>query len=129
VARALAALLVGAIPLAASLPPRGPILMEVISPTPGALVGVDGIRVIVRFPRRDETAWETFRALLNGADVTDALSTGENGVFGDLPGLLEGENVLRLEVFGRAPWGGDTLFEQARELRVRMRPPLALHRG
>ena len=127
--RAVAGTFLAAMALAPSLPPAGPALMEVVEPAPGAIVGVEGLRVWVRFPSGDRTAWETFRALLNGADVTDALRPAENGAYGDLHGLLEGENVLRLEVFGRLPWRARTLFEQAREVRVRMRPPLWLDRG
>jgi len=111
-----------------SLPPNGPVLLEVVSPRPGATIGLDGIEVLVQFPRA-EAASETFRALLNGADVTDLLTTGENGCYGKLLGLLPGDNVLRLEVFGRVPWSDDQLFEQSREVRVRMRPPQNLDQG
>ena len=111
-----------------SLPPNGPVLLEVVSPRPGATIGLDGIEVLVQFPQV-EAASETFRALLNGADVTDLLTTGENGCYGKLLGLLPGDNTLRLEVFGRVPWSGDQLFEQSREVRVRMRPPQNLDQG
>ena len=111
-----------------SLPPNGPVLLEVVSPRPGATIGLDGIEVLVQFPQVD-AASETFRALLNGADVTDLLTTGENGCYGRLLGLLPGDNVLRLEVFGRVPWSSDQLFEQSREVRVRMRPPQNLDQG
>ena len=111
-----------------SLPPNGPVLLEVVSPRPGATIGLDGIEVLVQFPQV-EAASETFRALLNGADVTDLLTTGENGCYGKLLGLLPGDNVLRLEVFGRVPWSDDQLFEQSREVRVRMRPPQNLDQG
>jgi len=111
-----------------SLPPNGPVLLEVASPQPGATIGLDGIEVLVQFsPLR--SASETFRALLNGADVTDLLTTGENGCYGNLVGLLPGDNTLRLEVFGRVPWSDDQLFEQSREVRVRMRPPQNLDQG
>jgi hypothetical protein len=111
-----------------SLPPNGPVLLEVVSPRPGAAIGLDGIEVLVQFPERG-AASETFRALLNGADVTDLLTTGENGCYGNLVGLLPGYNTLRLEVFGRVPWSGNQLFEQSREVRVRMRPPQNLDQG
>jgi hypothetical protein len=120
-AAGLAALVVGP-----SLPPDGPTLIEVLRPEPGARVGLEGIELLVRFPSwplGELAASETFRVLLNGADVTDSLTTGENGAYGHLSGLLEGDNVLRLEIFGRMPWRPDSLFEQSRELRIRMRPP------
>jgi hypothetical protein len=112
-----------------SLPPNGPVLLRVISPAPGAVVGLGGIDLLVEFPPEGPTVWETFRALLNGADVTDQLTIGENGCQGQLVDLLPGENVLRLEVFGRVPWAPDRLFEQAHEIRLRMRPPIDLDRG
>jgi hypothetical protein len=111
-----------------SLPPNGPVLLEVLSPAAGATVDLRGIEVLVRFASED-AAPETFRALLNGADVSEQLTTGENGSYGKLLELLPGENVLRLEVFGRVPWNRDHLFEQSRELRIRMRPPTDLDRG
>jgi len=111
-----------------SLPPNGPVLMAVVSPTPGATIGLDGIQLLVQFPSEGAAA-ETFRALLNGADVTDLLTTGENGCYGQLLGLLPGDNLLRLQVFGRVPWSDDQLFEQTREVRVRMRPPQNLDQG
>jgi hypothetical protein len=117
-----------AVALWPSLPPNGPVLMEVVSPAPGATIGLEGIELLVQFPG-DAAAAETFRALLNGADVTDLLTTGENGCYGQLLGLLPGDNLLRLEIFGRAPWSDRQLFEQSREVRVRMRPPQNLDQG
>ena len=117
-----------AVALWPSLPPNGPVLLEVLSPLPGAAIGLDGVEVLVQFPQA-VAASETFRALLNGADVTELLTTGENGCYGKLLGLLPGDNVLRLEVFGRVPWSSDQLFEQSREVRVRMRPPQNLDQG
>jgi hypothetical protein len=111
-----------------ALPPNGPRLLEVLSPAAGATVDLRGVELLVRFAS-DAAAPETFRALLNGADVSAQLTTGENGSYGKLLELLPGDNVLRLEVFGRLPWDRDRLFEQARELRLRMRPPLDLDRG
>jgi hypothetical protein len=126
--RTLAALALLAVALAPSLPPRGPVLLEVLTPAPGERVGIGGIELLVKFPP-DVAFGETFRALLNGADVTDQLTTGENGSSGRLVGLLPGENRLRLEIFGRVPWAPDQVFEQARELHVWMRPPIELDRG
>jgi hypothetical protein len=105
------------------------VLADVLSPRPGAVVGLEGVEVLVRFRPGEATAPETFRALLNGADVTDLFQTGENGAYGRLHALLEGENVLRIEVFGRAPWRRGRWFEQAREVHVRLRPPLDASRG
>jgi hypothetical protein len=126
--RSLAAAALVATALGPSLPPRGPTLLEVLSPEPGAQVGLSGIDLLVRFPAGAALS-ETFRALLNGADVTDQLTTGDNGASGRLVDLLPGENRLRLEIFGRVPWAPDRFFEQSRELRIRMRPPVWLDRG
>jgi hypothetical protein len=111
-----------------ALPPHGPVLMRVLSPAPGAEIGLGGFELLVRFAP-DRALAHSFRARLNGADVTDLLTTGENGSFGRLVGLLPGENVLRLEISGRVPLAASRLFEQVRELRVRMRVPIELDRG
>ena len=111
-----------------ALPPRGPVLIEVVEPAAGAPIGLDGFDLLVRFPS-EHVAAETFRALLNGADVTELLTTGENGSFGHVVGLLPGDNELRLEVFGRVPFAPDRLFEQARVLHVWLRVPVDLDRG
>jgi hypothetical protein len=103
--------------------------MRLLSPAPGATVGLEGLEVLVLFPDGEATAPETFRALLNGADVTAAFTTSSNGAWAQLHELLEGDNVLRVEVFGRPPWGGAAFFEQTRQVMVRMRPPLEIHRG
>lgn len=126
--RAVATLALLGMALVPSLPPRGPALLRVVEPQPGAQVGLAGIALLVQFPPEVALS-ETFRALLNGADVTDQLTTGENGSLGRLVGLLPGENRLRLEIFGRVPWAPDRLFEQSRELRIRMRPPIELDQG
>jgi len=126
--RAMAILGLVAIAVWPSMPPNGPVLLEVLSPAAGATVDLRGIEVLVRFASED-AAPETFRALLNGADVSEQLTTGENGSYGKLLELLPGDNVLRLEGFGRVPWNRDRLFEQSRELRIRMRPPTDLDRG
>jgi hypothetical protein len=126
--RALAAVALAAVAWWPSLPPNGPRLLEVVSPRPGQVVGIEGIELLVQVSR-EEAAWETLRVLLNGADVTDLLTAGENGCYGRLLGLLPGDNVLRLEIFGRVPWERDQLFEQAHTVRVRMRPPPHLDQG
>jgi hypothetical protein len=111
-----------------ALPPNGPVLLEILSPAPGATVDLGGVELLVRFAD-GAAAPETFRVLLNGADVSDRLTTGDNGSYGKLLELLPGPNVLRFEVFGRIPWARAQLFEQSREVLVRMRPPLDLDRG
>ncbi len=111
------------------MPPQGPVLVEIISPSPGDIVGIEGVEVFVRLSPGGRVMPETMRVLLNGADVTAALTTGENGAYGKLHALLDGENVLRVEVFGRVPWGEGRLFEQSREVVVRLRRPLYPFRG
>jgi len=117
-----------AIALVPSLPPHGPVLLEVVTPEPGLRIGFGGFELLVQF--REGVAVEgSFRALLNGADVTDQLTTGENGSQGHLVDLLPGDNCLRLEISGRIPWARDRLFEQSRELHIWMQPPLDLDQG
>jgi hypothetical protein len=62
--------------------------------------------VFVGFSPGERVAWDTFRALLNDRDVTGQLTLGRNGVHGRLDGLTEGDNRLRLQIFGRSWWGG-----------------------
>jgi hypothetical protein len=106
-----------------------PSLIWVQKPSEGARIGVEGVEVLVRFPQQSRVATETFRLLVNGADVTAQLTTGANGASGLLAGLLEGENLLRFEVQGdRGGWPG--LFgTEAREVRVLVRLPQGLDRG
>jgi hypothetical protein len=85
--------------------------------------------VVVRFPEIERVAPETFRALLNGADVTDAFTTGENGAYGRLFALLDGENVLRVEVFAMPCWPPGLFLEYGREAPVIHRRPLDVNRG
>lgn len=117
-----------AIGLVPSLPPQGPVLLEVLAPAPGLRVGLGGFEVLVRF--RDEVAVaDTFRALLNGADVTEQLTNAANGSHGRLVDLLPGDNCLRLMISGRIPWAPERLFEQSRELHIWMRPPQGIDQG
>jgi hypothetical protein len=106
-----------------------PSLLSVSQPQHGAVVGIDGVVGVVRFPDGDRVAEETFRVLLNGSDVTEAFTTGSNGAYGRLHALLDGENVLRFEVFGRRWWLPGLLLEEAREVRFTYRPPQYLDRG
>jgi hypothetical protein len=104
-------------------------LLDVQLPVPGQTVGHEGIELLVRFPSSGRARVSTFRALLNGADVTAGLDTAENGVYGTLQGLLDGENVLRLEVFGRPPWPIGPLWEETRELRINFRRSVSSDRA
>jgi hypothetical protein len=96
-------------------------LLEIRSPAPDQAVAQGGVEIIVHFPAADRTASDTFRCLLNGRDVTLALTRGENGAAGSVLGAIEGENHVRVEVFGR-PWWGGLWLEDAREVRFRVRP-------
>ena len=91
-------------------------------------VGTAGVRLAVTFPEGSvEPA--TFRARLNGADVTALLTVAGNGVSGRLHGLLEGENVLELSGFARGPWRRQALLLFERRVRVLYRPRLDASRG
>ena len=106
----------------------GPPLLDVQAPEPGGWRQVGGVRVLVRFPNQDRVAPETFRCLLNGRDVTDQLTVGANGVAGSVAPLLEGENTLELDVFGRGWWGGRYYQDKAR-IRLDARVPMGLDQG
>jgi hypothetical protein len=83
------------------------------------------VEVFVGFAPGGRVAWDTFRILLNGHDVTGELTLGRNGAHGKLLGLTEGENQLRLQIFGRSWWGGHYVEdEQVLRLRVAGRPDL-----
>jgi hypothetical protein len=64
------------------------------------------VELFVGFAPSERVAWDTFRVLLNGHDVTAELTLGRNGAHGKLLGLTEGTNQLRLQIFGRSWWGG-----------------------
>ena len=64
---------------------------------------------------------ETFQCLLNGLDVTESLTVGRNGAVGEIVGLREGDNQIRLRVFGRSLWSGRFVDEE-RDFVVRVRP-------
>jgi hypothetical protein len=104
-------------------------LLRLEAPRAGEVVGPRGLEVMVRFTDGERVAPETFRVLLNGADVTESFTTGENGSVGRLHSLLDGENHVRAEVFGRSrlvPW---LLVEEADEISIVHRRPLDLDRG
>lgn len=94
--------------------PLGPPLVDVISPGAGERVGIEVLEVMVRFPHQERTRHETLRVLLNGADVTSAFTTADNGAVGELYALVEGENVLEVSVFGTSWLGRDRLVEHTR---------------
>ncbi len=104
-------------------------LLVLERPEPGEVVGLTGVQVLVSLPVDGRVEPSTLRVLLNGADVTHALETARNGAAGRVQGLLDGENVLRVEVFGRRPWLPAGWIETSREVRVLFRPPLDLDRG
>jgi hypothetical protein len=106
-----------------------PELMQVERPRPGSVVGLGGVEVMVRFPPESRIAVETFRVLLNGADTTAEFTSGANGAYGRLHGLLDGENRLRFEAFGRRWWLPGRLVEEAREVRFLVRRPQDFDRG
>ena len=108
---------------------RGPVLLDVRSPAAGEQVGIEGVDVLVRFDPDGRAEPATFRVLLNGADVTDRLAVANNGAHGTLYGLLDGDNRVSFEIFGRGYWPTDLLVEEAREFQVLFRRPLNLARG
>lgn len=105
--------------------------LEIVRPQPGERVGIDGAEVLLRFREASDTSVTppTFRVRLNGADVTDELTRGENGASGRVNGLLDGENVLEIEVFGRALWPPGLLTPERREVHFLVRRPLDFDRG
>jgi hypothetical protein len=99
----------------------GPPLMRIEAPsadTSDAPVGA--VDVLIEFPDGDRVAVETFDCSLNGLDVTDSLTIGRNGVAGQVVGLREGDNKIRLRVFGRSFWSNRYVDEE-RDLVVRVR--------
>jgi hypothetical protein len=99
----------------------GPPLMRVETPAREAEVAVGSIDLQVDFPGGDRVVVETFQCLLNGLDVTDSLTVGRNGAVGAIVGLREGDNRIRLRVFGRSVWSGSFVDEE-RDFVVRVRP-------
>jgi hypothetical protein len=107
----------------------GPTLLRVVEPREGTVVGAAGVEVMVEYPHAERVAPETLRVLLNGADMTEELTTAGNGAYGRLHTVLDGENVLRFEVFGRRWWLPGVLLEEAQEVRFLVRQPQDLDRG
>jgi hypothetical protein len=96
-------------------------------PEAGQDVGVRGAELLVRFEPEGAVDLATVRVLLNGADVTAECLIASNGVHGELHGLLDGENRLRVEARVRRPGGLER--DEAREVLVRFRPPQDFDRG
>jgi hypothetical protein len=109
--------------------PGGPELVSVLSPEPGEVIGVDGVVVVARVPADGRVRSGSLRVLLNGADVTPELITADNGAVGRLHGVLDGENVLRVEVEASSWWQDGRAFATGREVRFLARRPLNLDRG
>lgn len=110
---------------------RGPGLLSVEAPA-SLEVGVEGLSLLVRFAE-GRAASSTFVATLNGADVTPLLEVARNGAHGELHGLLDGSNQLRLRIFGTGLAGPEVgpglWFEEVQDLEVWYRPPLDWDRG
>jgi hypothetical protein len=114
---------------AALVSPGGPSLVSIVSPRAGQIVGLDGVELMVRVPDDGRVVPQSLRVYLNGADVTHQVTTGQNGAVGRLHGLLDGENVLRIEVEAGSWWFDDRQFAAGREVRFLRRRPLDLDRG
>ena len=96
-------------------------LLEVLRPTPGQQLPYGGVQVQVGFPDGDRVAVDSFRCLLNDRDVTHLLTLGSNGATGGVFGLTEGENSIRIEIFGRGWWSA-RYFQDARTVVFHVRP-------
>ena len=96
-------------------------LVHVLRPTPGQQISFGGVEVEVGFSGRERVAVDTFRCLLNNRDVTHLLTLGSNGAQGAILGLIEGENRIRIEVFGRGWWSA-RYFQDARTVVFQVRP-------
>ncbi len=102
--------------------------LEVQHPVEAARVGLGGVEVLVAFaPER--AAAPTFRAMLNGADVTRRFEIGRNGAHGRLHELLPGTNELAFEIFTRLPGELPWLVELRTVRLVEFRPPVGMDQG
>ena len=103
----------------------GPLLRvenpSVSLPSEDTSVPMGGVPLLVRFPENGRVLPDTFRCLLNGQDVTHQLTIGVNGVAGTVFPLREGENQVRLEVFGKSLWGR-RYYQDFIEFPIRARP-------
>ena len=104
--------------------------MEVVTPLDGAELAFGVIPVLVRFPPQKQALPETFRASLNGQDVTeDFAAVATNGAGGRLYLLEDGENQLRLEVVGHAWWSSEVLVEEVKSVRFYVHRPNPIPQG
>ncbi len=99
----------------------GPPLMRVQTPWDALEVPVGAVDVLIEFPDRERVAVETFACELNGLDVTGSLTIGRNGAVGEIVGLREGDNRIRLRVFGKSFWS-DRFVDEDLVFVVRVRP-------
>ncbi len=123
------AVLVGVGGMALAYRWMNPVLIHVVSPTRGQVVGLGGLEVVVRFERPQSIDAQSFRVQLNGSDVTEEFTAAENGAYGRLVILPDGENVLRLRVGGRGVWPLQDQIEDSAEVRFLVRRPIDLNRG
>lgn len=91
------------------------------APASGVVMPMGGVPILVRFQGEGRVLPDTFRCLLNGTDVTHLLTVGVNGVAGTVYPLREGQNQLRVEVFGKTFWSGQYL-QDSFELPIQARP-------
>jgi hypothetical protein len=105
-------------------------LLDLVAPPaePADFHMLGGLEVVVRFPSEERIAIDTFRCLLNGADVTDLLTVGRNGAAGQVYPLLEGPNELDCQVYGRG-WWTNRYFQDGARVSVRARGPLSFDAG
>ena len=103
-------------------------LIEVASPRPAQVLGQGGVRVLIRFPVAHRTAVASLRCLLNGIDVTSRLTLADNGATGSLWARRDGDQTLRVEVFGRTWWGG-AYYEDSVEFSFEVRRNPSLDRA
>lgn len=96
-------------------------LFEVLRPTPGQQMPFGGVEIQVGFPVGDRVAVDTFRCMINDRDVTHLLTLGRNGATGAIFGLVEGENRIEIQVFGRG-WWSSRYFQDARTVVFHVRP-------
>ena len=108
----------------------GDSLLDLVAPLaePPGFHTLGGLEVVVRFPHEERIAIHTIRCLLNGADVTDQLTVGRNGAGGQVYPLLEGNNQLDCQVFGRG-WWARRYFLDGVHAAVRVRAPLSFDAG
>src|SRR5512134_3104702 len=86
-------------------------LMQIQAPLSDHEVVVGAVDVLIAFAASPRVAVETLQCLLNGGDVTSELTFGRNGAVGSIVGLHEGENEIRIRVFGK-PWWGDAYVDE-----------------